>query len=191
MALLLCLYPAARTGAFDGWWLGHIVGIGDTLGALPSITVAGLLLATILLTPDTTSLRSRVRFTLWFIAACGAGALLLNGLYGINKNRATPSWCLWACAITAALWLLFHWLADVRPAGRVARMLAIAGGNVLLAYLLSEMLPSLLDLLRIGDWYGRLAGLHLASAVALSASVALAVLAATAGLNRLGFRLRL
>jgi predicted acyltransferase len=191
MVLLLCLYPAARTGAFDGWWLGHIVGIGDTLGALPSITVAGLLLATILLTPDTASLRSRVRFTLWFIAGCSAGALLLNGLYGINKNRATPSWCLWACAITAALWLLFHWLADVRPAGRVARMLAIAGGNVLLAYLLSEMLPSLLDLLRLGDWYGRLAGLHLACAVALSAGVAVAVLAATAGLNRLGFRLRL
>ena len=191
LALLLCLYPAARTGAFDGGWLAHIVGIGDTLGALPSITVAGLLLATILLTPDTTSLRSRVRFTLWFIAGCSAGALLLNGLYGINKNRATPSWCLWACAITAALWLLFHCLADVRPAGRVARMLAAAGGNVLLAYLLSEMLPSLLDLLRIGDWYGRLAGLHLASAVALSAGCALAVLAATAGLNRLGFRLRL
>jgi predicted acyltransferase len=191
MVLLLCLYPAARTGAFDGWWLGHIVGIGDTLGALPSITVAGLLLATVLLTPDTAGLRSRVRFTLWFIAGCSAGALLLNGLYGINKNRATPSWCLWACAITAALWLLFHWLADVRPAGRVARTLALAGGNVLLAYLLSEMLPSVLDLLGIGDGYGHLAGLNLACALARSAACAVVVLAATAGLNRLGFRLRL
>jgi predicted acyltransferase len=191
MVLLLCLYPAARTGAFDGWWLARYVGIGDTLGALPAITVAGLLLATVLLTPDPAGLRSRVRFTLWFIAGCSAGALLLNGLYGINKNRATPSWCLWACAITAALWLLFHWLADVRPAGRVARTLAIAGGNVLLAYLLSEMLPSVLDLLRVGDGYGRLAGLNLACALARSAGCAVAVLAATAGLNRLGFRLRL
>lgn len=191
MVLLLCLYPAARTGAFDGCWLAHVVGIGDTLGALPAITVAGLLLATVLLTPDTAGLRLRVRFTLWFIAGCSAGALLLNGLYGINKNRATPSWCLWACAITAALWLLFHWLADVRPPGRVARTLAIVGGNVLLAYLLSEMLPSVVDLLGIGNGYGRLAQPHLACAVARSAGCAVAVLAATAGINRLGFRLRL
>src|SRR5580700_561755 len=48
MVLLLALYPADRSGAFDGFWLGRYVGIGETLGAQPSITVAGLLLASIL-----------------------------------------------------------------------------------------------------------------------------------------------
>jgi len=189
--LLLCLYPAARTGAFEGFWLGHYVGIGDTLGALPSITVAGMLLATILVTPDTATVAARVRFALLFTTGCAAGALLLGGLYGISKNNATPSWCLWACAVSAALWLLFYWVSDVRPIGVIARPFAVAGENVLLAYLLSEMLPSALDLLHLGGWYSRLAEPNLGCAVARSAGCAVVVLAVTAGLNRLGFRLKL
>jgi predicted acyltransferase len=191
MALLLCLYPAARTGAFDHIWLSRYIGIGEVLGALPSITVAGIILSTIFVTPDTSGTRSRLKFTLWFITACTVGALLLHGLYGINKNSATPSWCLWACAITAALWLLFHWISESRLNGFIARPFSIAGQNVLLAYLLSEMLPSVLELLRVGDWYGSLAEPNLACAIARSAGCAVALLALTAGLNKLGFRLRL
>ena len=189
--LLLCLYPAARTGAFDHFWLARVVGIGDTLGALPSITVAGALLATVLQTRDTATVVARLWFALWFIVACSAGALLLHGLYGINKNSATPSWCLWASAITAALWVVFHWFADVRPVGLAARILSIAGQNVLLAYLLSEMLPSLIQFAGAASWYGHLAQPHLANAMARSAGCAVVILAVTAGLNRLGFRLRL
>ena len=190
-ALLLCLYPAARTGIFKDFWLGHYVGIGDTLGALPSIAVGGMLLATILLTPDTATSASRVRFTLLFAAGCAAGAGLLTGLYGINKNSATPAWCLWACAITAALWLLFHWAANMQRVSWVVRPFVIAGENVLLAYLLSGMLPSLIDLAHLGDFYGHLAGPYLGCAIARSAGCGVAVLAVTAGLNRLGFRLKL
>jgi predicted acyltransferase len=136
--LLVCLYPADRLGAFDAFWLRRYVGIGGTLGSQAAITVAGLLLATILVTPETASTGSRIRFTLWFIAGCAAGALLLHPLYGINKNAATPSWCLWACAITAALWLIFHGLCEFRLTRPIAKPLAAAGGNVLLAYLISE-----------------------------------------------------
>jgi hypothetical protein len=191
MALLLCLYPADQTGVFGNFWLGRYVGIGGTLGALPAITVAGLLLSTILLTPDTNTARSRARFTVLFIAGCAVGALLLHGLYGINKNNATPSWCLWACAITAALWLLFYWLADIRSFSPISRPFSLAGQNVLLAYLLSEMLPSVMELVGIGDRYGSLGNLNLACAVARSAGCAAAILAITAGLNHLGFRLKL
>src|SRR5437868_6145276 len=52
----------------------------------------------------TSDVGARSMFALWFIAGCSIAALLLYPLYGINKNQATPSWCLWACAITAALW---------------------------------------------------------------------------------------
>ena len=98
---------------------------------------------------------------------------------------------LWACAITAALWLLFYLITDVWPLGFVAKPLAAAGQNVLLAYLLSEMLPSALDLFHLGDWYGRLAAPDLSHAVARSVGCGICVLGATAGLNRLGFRLKL
>ena len=189
--LLLCLYPADKHGAFNSFWLANYVGIGGTLGSQAAITVAGLLLATILVAPDTGTVWSRTRFTLLFIAGSAAGALLLHGLYGINKNNATPSWCLWACAITAALWLLFYFLSDVSPLGFIARPFAIAGQNVFLAYLISEMLPSAIDLLHLDNWYGGLAGPNLAHAVARSAGCAVVILCLTAALNRAGFRLKL
>jgi len=191
MVLLLALYPADRTGAFDGFWLGRYVGIGETLGAQPSITVAGLLLASILPPSGTLGLTGRLRFTAWFILGCAAAALLLQGLYGINKNEATPSWCLWACVVTALVWLAFHLLSDIGSIHPVAKVFALAGRNVLLAYLLSEMLPSAFELLRVDEWYDKVGNLNLAAAVVRSAGMGVALLAATVGLNRLGFRLKI
>ena len=191
MALLLCLYPADRAGAFNGLWLAAHVGFGDALGSQAAITVGGMLLASVLLAADTGTVAARVRFTLWFIAGSAAAALLVHGLYGISKNSATPSWCLWACAVTASLWLLLYFATDVRPVAYLARPLVAAGRNVLLAYLLSEMLPSALTVVHLGEWYDRLAGPDLLHAVTRSAGCGIVILAATAALNRLGFRLKL
>jgi predicted acyltransferase len=190
-ALLLCLFAADKTGLFDGFWLSKYVGIGTMLGSHPAITVAGLLLASILLPRGGVGLGGRVRFTLLFIAGFAAAGWLLIGLYGVNKNGATPSWCLWSCAITAAVWLPLHFLADLGPVHPVARILALAGQNVILAYLISEMLPSLVDLAGLDDWYSALAEHGLGAAIARSALCAALILAATAGLNRVGFRLKL
>ncbi len=191
MGLLLCLFPASRTGAFDGFFLASRIGLGDTLGSLPSITVAGIILAGILRAPDTQTARSRVRFAVLFMMGCSAAAWLLHGLYGINKNSATPSWCLWACAITAALWLAFYCVSDLLPVPALSRPFAIAGENVLLAYLLSCVLPSVLVVSGLIEWYGRLAQPHLANAIGRSLGCAVFVVALTAVLNRIGFRLRL
>jgi heparan-alpha-glucosaminide N-acetyltransferase len=190
MVLLMCLFAADKSGAFDGFWLNQIVGIGGTLGSLPAIAAGGLLLGSLLATTDGAALKVRTRFTLWFVAACVAAALLLHGLYGISKNAATPSWCLWACAITAALWYGFYWFSDVRPVSAVSRPLELAGQNVLLAYLISEMLPGLLQALHLGGWYGSLAT-SLPSAIARSTACGVLVLLVSTGLNRLGFRLKL
>jgi len=191
VVLLMCLYPAARNGAFDNFWLARYVGIGETLGSQASITTAGMLLASILLAPDTTTVRARIRFTLLFTAGFAVAALLLNPLYGINKNNATPSWCLWSCAITALFWLGFYWISDVHLVAFIAKPLSIAGQNVLLAYLLSEMLPSALSVFHFGGWYERVAAQNLTCAIARSTVCATVILVATAQLNRLGFRLKL
>jgi predicted acyltransferase len=190
MALLMCLFAADRAGAFEGFWLGRIVGLGGTLGSQAAISVGGLLLGSILVAPEMTALKARARFTFWFVAGCAAAALLLTRSYGISKNQATPSWCLWACAITAALWYGFYLISDVRPVNPISRPLALAGQNVLLAYLLSEMLPGLLDALHLGDGYGHVAA-NLPSAIARSAFCATFILLVSTGLNRIGFRLKL
>jgi predicted acyltransferase len=113
----------------------------------------------------------------------------LHGVYGINKNSATPSWCLWACAITAALWLVIHLLCEGTPAAVFFKPLAFAGSNVLLAYLISEMLPSALELLHLDDWYAGLAAPSLACAIARSAGCAAIILILSALINRAGIRL--
>ncbi len=191
MVLLLGLFAADRKGLFDNFWLANYVGIGEMLGSLAAISVGGLLLGLMLKAVDLTSLKARATFTFWFVAACAAGAILLKPLYGISKNNATPPWCLWSCVVTATLWFLFYLVCDVRPVKIISRPLALAGQNVLLAYLLSEMSVSLFDVLHISDWYGSLSEPSLAAAIARSAAFGVVVLLISTGLNRIGFRLRL
>jgi heparan-alpha-glucosaminide N-acetyltransferase len=197
VAVLMCLYPAEKTHLFEHFhvrpaiWFSSIVNLGETLGSQAAIAVAGVLLGTILLTPNTSTVRARAKFTLLFVLGFSLAAFLLHGLYGINKNAATPSWCLWACAITAALWLLLYFVCDVWRIGAIAKPLALAGQNVLLAYLLSNLLDPLLELLQASDWYDSLASPYLASAIARSAGTALVILSLTVLLNRLGFRLKI
>jgi heparan-alpha-glucosaminide N-acetyltransferase len=191
LVLLLCLYAGDRSDAFKNFWLSQYIGIGGTLGSLPSITVAGSLLGSILVGQEMPSVRSRTRFAMLFISGFAAAALLLHGQFEINKNSATPTWCLWACAITAALWLLFYYFSDVHPVSFLVKPLAIAGKNVLLAYLLYEMLGSALELVGLGSWYDSVPRLGLASAITRSTVCGILILAVSAALNRIGFRLKL
>jgi len=184
LVLLLCLYPADKKHLFSHFWLSNVFGIGE-IGAHTSIVVAGILLASILVAGEFVTKGARTRFVLLFAAGCATGALLLNGLYGISKNDATPSWCLWSCAITGILWLLFYFLTDVKPVKWIAGSLSIAGQNVLLAYLLSEMLPSPFGLISFSSPPG------LAWYVFRCAAWGVVLLCLTAGLNRVGFRLKL
>jgi len=190
MVLLMCLFVADKNGLFEGFWLNRIVGIGGTLGSLPAIAVCGLLLGSMLTAADLTSLKARTTFTVWLVAGCAAAALLLTPAYGISKNNATPSWCFWACAVTAALWYGLYLISDVHPVKIISRPLALAGQNVLLAYLISEMLPGLLNALHLSGGYGHLAT-NLPSAIARSTLCAVVILLVSTSLNRIGFRLRL
>ena len=191
MVLLLCLFAADRNGAFHSLWLSSVVKIGTALGAQPSITVAGILLATILLTPDTTTHRRRAVFTLLFIVACSAGALLLQPLWGTSKNEATPSWCLWACAASAAVWLLLYLAMDAARAAWFFKPATLAGENVFLAYLLSQGLESWLSIAHLAKRYDALADIDFPHALFRSTTCAVVILALTALLNRVGFRLKL
>ena len=192
--LLMCLSPATHGGKFDHWWLAGHVAIGTMLGTQGAIAVFGVLLATILKTADTAALWPRVRFTLFLILGLCIGAVLLKfnkREWGINKMKATPAWALWSSAITAGLWLVFYFLCDVSPARWLAKPFAIAGQNVLLAYLLYNLMNPAIWLMRRYSWYERLAEPDLAHAIGRAAGSAVVILTITALLNRLGFRLRI
>lgn len=182
LVLLLCLFAADRKHLFDNFWLNDIVGIGE-MGAHASIVVAGILVAGVLQAADSATVWARTRFVLLAAAGFSAAALLLGPVYGISKNDATPSWCLWSCAITSLLWLGFYFVTDAHPVKQISRPLSIAGQNVLLAYLLSEMLPSPFGMVHPFN--------NLAWHVFRCLAWAFVLLWLTAGLNRVGFRLRI
>jgi len=190
MVLLMCLFVADKKAVFEGFWLNNLVGIGQTLGSLPAIAVCGLLLGSALNAADMGGLEARTKFTFWLAAGCAAAALLLDRTYGISKNNATPSWCLWACVVTAGIWYCFYLVSDVHPVKSISRPLALAGQNVLLAYLISEMLPGLLDALGLGELYSHFAA-NVALAIARSILCAAVVLLLSTSLNRIGLRTRL
>jgi heparan-alpha-glucosaminide N-acetyltransferase len=186
------LAPLGESISYWVTWFDHnVVGISECLGSLAAISVAGVILATVLITPETATIRKRVNFTLLFIAATAFAALVFYKPWGIWKNSATPSWCLWACSITASVWLLFYLIGDVLKMTWLTKPFAIAGQNVLLAYLLSEGLESFLRVLHLGDWYDQLGSPTLAAAISRSLGLGIVLLAITALLNWLGFRLKL
>jgi heparan-alpha-glucosaminide N-acetyltransferase len=192
--LLMCLYPATHGGKFDHWWLAGHVAIGTMLGTQGAIAMFGVLLATILRTADTAALWPRVRFTLFLILGLCIGAVLLKfnkREWGINKMKATPAWALWSSAITAGVWLVFYFVCDVSPARWVAKPFAIAGQNVLLAYLLYNLMNPAIWLAKRYTWYEHLAEPDLAHALGRAAGSAVVILTITALLNRVGFRLRI
>ena len=208
-SLLLGFWVADHNGSFDNFYLpgflapigaaivavvttiNRHVNIGENLGSLAAIVTTGALLATILMTLETTAVGSRIRFSLWFIGGAALAAILLHKPFLIWKNNATPSWCLWAMCVTAGVWLLLYIVGDVFRLTWLTKPLAIAGQNVLLAYLLSEAMESYLNVTGLSDWYDRLAGATLETAIARSLGIAILLLAVTALLNRVGFRLKL
>jgi heparan-alpha-glucosaminide N-acetyltransferase len=174
------------------WVNGH-VGIGGDLGSQASIAVAGCCLGSIL--ADGSDVRQpvqRLRWALAFAVGLFLAGVLLDAPYGINKIRATPSWCLYCSAVTAGAWALLYWLMDMRGHRRWGRIFQPAGANPLLAYLLHPFLYLLVGLagekaLAFVFFYH---GLPAVAAVIGSLAMAFAVVQATGWIAHAGYRLK-
>jgi heparan-alpha-glucosaminide N-acetyltransferase len=117
--------------------VGAHVSIGQSLGSLASITMAGCCLGT-LVSPGSRiqAHGERLRWALSFAAGLFLAALLFDPLFGINKIRATPAWCFLCASLTTLTWAALYWVMDVRGYCRWSRVLRPAGANPLTAYLL-------------------------------------------------------
>ena len=87
VVLMTCFFAADKHHFFDHFWPAQFVDFGGTLGSQAAITVAGLLLATILVTPDMTAVKAQGSSS----RHCSSWALplppcCLTGLYGISKD---------------------------------------------------------------------------------------------------------
>ena len=190
IALMVLLYVADKSGTFKGFWLNSYMNIGGTLGTHAMLTTAGVLLGAMLITPEYAATTSRVKFNLWFIVGFSAAALLMHGQYGINKIAATPFWALWGCAVTAAMGLILYLVGDVWQMTWLNKPHAGAGQNVLLAYLVSQMLSATLAIIGRRHWSWHLAQ-DLNGAIMRAFVTGVAILTASWSLSRCGFRLKL
>jgi len=151
LALLVLLYIGDESGALS--FLGFIrryVWLGGQIGGHSSITVAGVIVGMLFLEySPVRNTRQRIIWILSFgVALCVAG-FLLRPLYGINKVRATPSWCLYSSGICCFLYVFFYWLIDIRKEVGWTRLIKPAGANPLLAYILPDIFYAILGLLGI------------------------------------------
>ena len=201
VAVLMCVYIADRAGAFRAFQefefraFGHAhtpgrwVNIGAHWGSQSAITMAGVVVGWMLL-PENADARpaARMRFTAVFAGLMVLAGALLYAAYGINKNAATPTWCLFSAAITAVLWIGLYALLDAGGQRAWAAPLAWAGASALLVYILAGLWYAVVSLFGL-KWYGEMGAKYPeALGRAWVAAVALTILGG--GLGRLGFRLR-
>lgn len=108
-------------------------------GELPSIAMAGVVAYQIFFGGQAgQDFRRRAAAGLGYAAILFAAGWALTPL-GISKNAATPSWCLYSCAISTLVFLGVYWLADIRGYSKWAAFARPAGANTLLTYLLPDL----------------------------------------------------
>jgi predicted acyltransferase len=128
------------------------------LSTLPAIatTLYGVLAGTLLRTERSTARKARL-LALWGIGLVIAG-LVWNIVFPINKKLWTSSYSLFAGGLSLLLLALAVYMVDVKRWGRgdsarpvVYRPLMVFGTNSILAYMVSELLPTAIALIPAGD----------------------------------------
>jgi len=192
-ALAITLNIGLRFGVMNWWsdiihtthgWVPSL-----SLGAHVSIVIAGMTVASLCRSNSAASTSwSRINGTLLFGAGFAIAGLLLRQPWGIHKNGGTPSWILLSLAIACAAYAFLYWLIDVKKCARWSSLIALAGSNTLIMYMLPYMFYSVLSILGIDalqthvseGWGG----------VARSAVVAVSLMGVTVLLARFGIRLK-
>jgi len=154
----VALYIGARHGVLD--FLNPVndfVQIGSIFGSHLAVVTAGMLVGT-LFVPAKSEMKSRARIAWMAIFGSGllAAGFLLRPLHGFSKIHGTESYCLATSGICCLLLLVFYWLMDVVKLRSWAAFLRPIGANPLLAYILPDIVRTLVDfgsgLFRLDIW---------------------------------------
>jgi predicted acyltransferase len=215
LAILMLLHLAMRRGGLftrldDKPWLGEAVqplkvlaegvksidqyiSLGDALGSLAAVTMAGCLLGTILRRDsDIVTHRDRLSWATTFTVGLLLAGLVTDPFEGINKVAATPTWCFWSAALTCATWMLLYRFIDMAGYRGLSILVRPAGANPLVAYFLHPIIVESLSLAGLGDIVLKYrSSSQVWMVMAGSIGMAVFVCAATGLLGRLGVRVRL
>jgi len=211
-AMLALLYVAQQKGLFSrvdsrawlAWatpwiqqvegvfnWVSSHVSIGESLGSLASISMAGCCLGSIVASgSDMQTHRERLRWTIGFGLWLAAAALLFDPLFGINKIRATPTWCFTCAFLMAVTWAVLYWLMDVHGVRAWGVIVRPAGINPLLAYILHPMLFLIAGIAGVQLRFYKSADLPVLVNILGCLAMAFFVVGLTGLITRLGYRMK-
>jgi heparan-alpha-glucosaminide N-acetyltransferase len=120
-------------------------------GALPSITMAGVVATVIYRKSDNAGKRGQGMLALAIIAmGMLAGGFLVRPIWAISKIRASPSWVLICIGISLVCFVILIYLMDIKGKESSMKLLKPAGTSTLTCYLLPYFHYSILVLLGQG-----------------------------------------
>ena len=215
VAMLMLNFVAANNGGFftrveDKSWLEpalmplvnavrvfvdfiyRYVDIGSQLGSLPATMMAGCVLGTLLKREsDIAEHLDRIRWAAVFAAGLFLAGAMTDTFAGINKISATPTWCFWCASMATVFWIILYIILDVKRWQMWSKLVAPAGANPLIAYLLHPVLLFILSLTGLGVTFRSYAASE-SALVTVFGSLAMAVVicALTALIAKLGLKLR-
>ena len=171
--------------------LGAHVSIGQSLGSLASISMAGCCLGAILL-PDS-GIRThaeRFKWTITYGVGLAMAALLFDPLFGINKIRATPAWCFLCAALTTLTWAALYYIMDVRRYRAWSLIVRPAGMNPLTAYILHPWIVMIAGFLHLPIWFYKSSELPVIVAIIGCLAMAFFIVWLTGLISKFGLRMR-
>lgn len=192
MAFFIALFVGDASHTLDAplYYVKQVLALGPHIGGHAMITTAGMIVSSLFFgaSKERTPLE-RIKWIVIFGVMLMITGYFFRPLYGISKNAATPTWCLYSAAFCCWIFALLYWIVDVKQHVSWARFVKPAGANPLLAYILPDIFYVLLSLFGIhilSQWFGDgLVG------IARSMVVALGMVWLTVALNKIGIRLHL
>ena len=171
--------------------VGAHVSIGQSLGSLASISMAGCCLGTILLPGSRIQKHAeRLKWAVIYGIGLILAALLFDPLFGINKIRATPAWCLLCASLTTLTWAALYWIMDVRKYRAWSLIVRPAGMNPLTAYILHPWIYIVAGFLHLPIWFYKSSELPVIVTVFGCLAMAFTIVGLTGLIGRLGYRMK-
>ncbi|MEE8307563.1 MAG: DUF5009 domain-containing protein [Gammaproteobacteria bacterium] len=171
--------------------LGAHVSIGQSLGSLASISMAGCCLGAILLPGSGIRTHAeRLKWAITYGVGLALAALLFDPLFGINKIRATPAWCFYCASLATLSWAVLYWIMDVRKYRAWSLIVRPAGMNPLTAYILHPWIFLIAGFLHLPIWFYKSDELPVIIAVLSCLAMAFAIVGLTGLIGRLGCRMK-
>ncbi len=151
ITLLILLFLGDAKGSLDFLgWIKNYIGFGSQIGSHSSITLSGIIVSLVLMKDEyaKTELK-KIYWIILFGLGLFAAGYLLYPYFGISKNNATPTWCLYSSGISCFIFAFLYWLIDIKKINKWTFFILPTGTNPLLAYIIPYIVYSLFALLHV------------------------------------------